>query len=323
MCKEINILISSTGRRVELVQAFINARRELKINGKIIGTEIDETAPALQFVDSYYIVPKIIEENYINKIIEICRKEKISLIIPTLDTELLVYAKEKERIEREVGTKVMISDYSIIKLIRDKIKMADYFRKYGISVPKTLTKEELQLKEYKFPLFIKPFDGSSSINNFKVNNEKELEFFKDYVKQPLIQEFISGIEYCVDIFTDLEGKLISIVPKRRIAHRGGEITKGKIEKNKKIIEFGKKIVEILKPKGEINFDCMLDENDKITLIEVNGRFAGGAPMSFKAGANSPLNLYKNLLGEKLIYTENYKEILVLRFDQAIEFTINK
>lgn len=313
----INVLFSSVGRRVELVEAFREAKEELNLEGTLIGADMDELAPALKFVDKSYIVPRIKSSNFIDSIIDICKKEKISLIVPTLDTELLVYAKNKERIEKEAGAKVMVSNEETIEIIRNKIKTYEFLKNKGFKVPKLVTKEDINLNNYNLPLFIKPLDGSSSINNFKINNEKELEFFSSYVPNPIIQEFAEGQEYCVDVFTDFDGNILSVSPKVRLAHRGGEITKGKIVIDKDIINLAKELCNTLKFSGEINFDC-IKAKDGINIIEINGRFAGGSPMSFKAGANSPKKLYKLLRGEKLEYSEEIKDGFIgLRFDSCV------
>ena len=143
-----------------------------------------------------------------------------------------------------------------------------------------------------------------------------MDFFKTYVKNPIIQEFVNGEEYCVDVFSDFDGNVITIVPKLRIAHRGGEITKAKVIKDSEIMMVGKRLVKTLKLVGESNFDCIKSGNT-IKIIEINGRFAGGSPISFKAGANSPENLYKIFLGKKLRYNEKFKDgFIALRFDSA-------
>lgn len=313
----INILFSSVGRRVELVNAFKEAKEELNISGNLIGVDVDNLAPALNFVDEKYIVPKILSDEFIPSIIEICKKENINLIIPTLDTELLVYSQNKERIERESGAKVMVSDEKVIEIVRNKIKTYEFLRDNEFDVPKLVTELDIENKNYKLPLFIKPLDGSSSMSNFKINTDEELNFFRNYVKNPIIQEFVDGDEYCVDVFTDLSGRLISVVPKLRIAHRGGEITKGKIVKDREIIKLARKLVEVLKPIGEINFDCIKKDNE-IKILEINGRFAGGAPISFKAGANSAKRLYEILMGKKIQYNEEVEEgLTALRFDTSI------
>lgn len=314
---ELNVLFSSVGRRVELVKAFREASNELKIKSKLIGVDMDELAPALNFVDKKYKVPKLSSEEFIPQIIEICKKENVAIIIPTLDTELSLYSKNKELIQNECGAKVMVSDENVISIIRNKVKTYEFLKENNFSVPKLIKEKDVQDKEYKFPLFIKPLDGSSSINNFKINNERELEFFKEYVSNPMIQEFSEGQEYCVDVFCDFKGNVITVVPKIRIAHRGGEITKAKIVKDRELIEIGKKLASLLKPCGEINFDCIKTESG-VDIIEINGRFAGGSPISFKSGANSPKKIYQLLMNEELQYNENFEDgFIALRFDDAV------
>ena len=314
---ELNVLFSSVGRRVELVKAFREASNELKVKSKLIGVDMDELAPALNFVDKKYKVPKLSSEEFIPQIIEICKKENVAIIIPTLDTELLLYSKNKELIQNECGAKVMVSDENVISTIRNKVKTYEFLKENDFRVPKLIKEKEILDKEYEFPLFIKPLEGSSSINNFKINNEKELGFFKDYVSNPMIQEFSEGQEYCVDVFCDFKGNVITVVPKIRIAHRGGEITKAKVVKDRELIEIGKKLANTLKPCGEINFDCIKTENG-VDIIEINGRFAGGSPISFKSGANSPKKIYQLLMNEELQYNENFEDgFIALRFDDAV------
>ena len=320
--QEINILILSAGRRVELIESFKNAKKSLNIEGKIIAVDISELAPALYFADRKYIIPRIGEEGYLEEIIKICKKEKIKLIVPTIDTELLIMSENKTEIEKETGAKVLVSDLNVISICRDKNNTQNFLEKNGFGIPKLITEENIDKNNFEFPVFIKPIDGSSSINTFKINNMKELVFFKEYVEKPIIQEFISGDEYTVDVFCDFRGKIITIVPRKRIATRSGEIIKGKIEKDREIINDIKRLIEILKPIGQVTIQLM--KTDKgIKYIEINPRFGGGAPMSINAGADSCKNLYKLLNGEELKYNEDYQEnITFLRFDNSIMINSN-
>lgn len=313
----INILILSAGRRVELVKCFKDAAKSLKLNSNIITADISETAPAIYFADKNYIIPRVGERNYIDSIIEICREEKIKLIVPTIDTELDILAENKELIEKNTNAKVLVSSKEVINICRNKINTSIFFEENGFGVPRLITDYHLSTGNYKFPLFIKPLDGSSSINTFRVNNRLHLDFFIKYVKNPIIQEFIEGKEYTIDAFMDFEGNPITIVPRERVATRGGEISKGKIVKDFELIEEVKKVIEVLRPIGHITFQCMKTVYG-IKFIEINPRFGGGAPMSIKAGANSPMNLYKLLMGEKLTYNEDYEDnMMALRFDDSI------
>lgn len=317
--KEINVLILSAGRRVELVKLFEQSRDKLNIKGKVVAVDISDTAPALYFADEFYLIPRIGEKNYIESIIDICKKCNISLIVPTIDTELHAIAENRERIEKESGAKINISSLECVDICGDKIKTAKFFRENGLGVPYTYTEEELLQKKYKLPLFIKPIDGSSSINAFKVETSEQLEFFMSYVKNPIVQECVTGKEYTVDAFVDFDGNIISVVPRIRLAVRSGEILKGQIDMNPLIIEDAKKLIKALKPVGHITIQGFFGEDGKMRYIEINPRFGGGAPMSIRAGANSCEWLYRILRGEKIDPKEVKVEdkAVFVRFDDSV------
>ena len=315
--KDKNILILSAGRRVELIKCFKNAANILNINSKIVAADLMNNAPALYFADKKYQIPRIGSEDYISSIIDICNKEKIDLIVPTIDTELLILSQKKDVIEKNTNAKVLVSNENVIKICRNKINTQLFFEQNNFGVPIQIKEEDIKNENVQFPVFIKPLNGSSSINTFKVNNIEELRFFYNYVKEPIVQEFMEGEEYTVDCFLDFDSNIITIVPRKRIATRSGEIIKGKILKDREIINDIKRVLETLKPIGQITIQCMKTK-EGIKYIEINPRFGGGAPMSIKAGANSCENLYKILNGETLSYNESYRDnISFFRFDDAI------
>ncbi len=315
----INVLILSAGRRVELINCFKNARDRLGIKGNIVAADCSELAPALYFADIREIVPRISEGvKYIDSIIDICKCADISLIVPTIDTELRLLSENKDRIEKETGAKVLVSDESVINVCRDKKNTQKFLEEHGFKVPHMLTDEELDDSEnLKFPLFIKPLDGSSSINAFKVNDQEELATYRKLIDKPIVQEFMEGTEYTIDAFLDFDGQLITLVPRIRIATRSGEIAKGVITRDQDIMKDVTRLMQELKPIGHITVQCMKTKKG-IEYIEINPRFGGGAPMSIMAGADSCENLYRLLSGEKLTYNENFRDHLTfLRFDQSI------
>jgi len=314
---ELNVLILSAGRRVELIQCFQKAAQKLNIRSKIVAADCSDTAPALYFADKKYKVPRIFDPNYISSIIDICVIENISLVVPTIDTDLLLLSKNKKNIEEKTNAKVLISDEKVIEICRDKIKTHKFLEENNFGVPKMYTEKELESDDVKYPLFIKPKSGSSSINAFKVNNKDELDFYRRMIKEPIVQEFEEGEEYTVDVLVDFEGNVMTVVPRLRIATRGGEISKGKIIKDREIIDDVIRLIKTLKPIGHVTVQLMKTK-EGIKYIEINPRFGGGAPMSIQSGADSCENIYRILMGQELSYNENYREnIIFLRFDSSI------
>lgn len=315
--KRYNVLILSAGRRVELVNAFKAARDRLGIKGDVCAADMSDLAPALKFADKRFIVPKIADDGYIPKIIDICKENEVSLVVPTIDTELVVLAENKTEIEEKSGAKVLISAPDAVKVCCDKTLTAKFFAEHGFDCPLTYDGVNLD-RDYSYPLFIKPLDGSSSIGAYKVENKKQLEFFAEYVNSPILQECVVGKEYTVDCFLDFDGKIITVVPRERIATRGGEILKGRVEKNKYITDDVKRLLTEFGFIGQITVQCFLTEDNKVKYIEINPRFGGGAPMSIDAGADSCENLYRLLRGETLEYNEDYDDGAVYsRFDESV------
>lgn len=319
--EDINILVLSAGRRVELINEFRKAAKKLNINSKIITADILDTAPAIYFSDKNYIIPRIDEPLYIESIIDICNKENVKIIIPTIDTELLSLARSRSVIEKNTKAKLLLSDLNVIEICRDKTKTQKFFEDNCFGTPRLITNVDDD-ENYDYPLFIKPVDGSSSYNTYKINNYEELKFFSNYISNPLVQEYVNGEEYSVDCFLDFDSNVISITPRIRLVVRSGEVIKGKIDKNKEIINEVFRMLEILKPIGQVTIQCIKNESG-IKYIEINPRFGGGAPMSIKAGANSCEYIYNLLLGNKLEYSENYQDgLMFLRFDDSVTLNQN-
>lgn len=315
--REIHIMFTCIGRRVELVQAFRNAAEQLDNSLKIFGTDISDYAPALSFCDVPLSVCRIKDEGYIPGLLDICGKYEIDLLIPTIDTDLLLLAEHAGLFEQQ-GTKVLVSPPERIKICRDKRLTAEYFRELGLGTPYTTD----VLEEYQggYPCFIKPLDGSSSVDAYRAGTPEELAAYARHISNYIIQQYIEGEEYTVDIFCDYEGNPIYITPRQRLQVRGGEVVQTKIVMDEVIIAECRKLIEHYRPCGQITVQLIREAaTGQDYYIEINPRFGGGAPLSMKAGADSAWAILKILQGEKLQYQENAAAdgAVYSRFDQSI------
>lgn len=313
----INILFTSAGRRIELIQQFVKAKKSKGISGKIVCGDMSKLAPALYFADKAYTLPAVKDSKYIEKLLDICKEENISLIIPTIDTELEVLSKNIKKFN-SFGSDVLISSPDTVKITQDKMETFKFFKSIGIKTPESYVTG----MEYKgeFPCFIKPISGSSSINAFKAKNKKELEFFKYYIGDYIIQDLIVGEEYTIDVFCDFDGEPIYITPRIRISTRSGKVNKTKIHNDPILIDQVLRIIKALKPKGPLTVQAIRSEkDDEYYFIEINARFGGGSPLSMMAGANSAEALYDILNGKKVDFKINAAKegLIFLRFDQSI------
>lgn len=311
--REIRVLFTGVGRRIELLQTFRDAALRSNVSLKIYGADMTGTAPALSYCDYTRKICGMREERYIKELAEICRNDSIDLLIPTIDTDLLVLSNN---VDSFGNTKVLISNSDKIQICRDKNKTADFFELCGCDTPRTVN----DWKKYTgpYPCFIKPKDGSSSINAFKVENKEELAVYAQQVQDYIVQPFIEGTEYTVDVFCDFSGNPIYITPRVRLQVRAGEVLKTQIVMDEKIIDETKSIIKKFKPVGPITLQLIRQTSTcKDYFIEINPRFGGGAPLSMKAGARSADALLQILLGETVEDAFIEDGAVYSRFDQSV------
>ncbi len=313
----LNLLFTSVGRRVSLVHEFRRAARDLRVSLTIHAADHLEMAPALQVADHKAIVPSIRTDGYVQAILDYCRTHAIHALIPLIDTELLPLSNAADRF-REVGTEPILSSHEVVSIARDKILTAEFLLAHGFLTPRILSPEEFASATY--PLFVKPRRGSASQGIRKVNDARELEMFLATHPDSIVQEFIAGQEYTVDVFADLGGTPRCAVPRLRHETRSGEVSKGETVRHARIIDASMRLVrELGGCRGMVTIQCFLTPDGRIVFIEINPRFGGGVPLSIRAGADSPRWILELLLGRDVqIDASAWRDhLLMLRYDEAI------
>lgn len=294
----MNILILSAGTRNKVVQYF---KRELAGEGKVIATDCSNLAPAVYDADRFYLVPRITAPDYLDTILDICRKENIDGVFSLIDPELSLLAKEKEKF-LEVGTTPIVSPYELVETCFDKYKMYEMLCEMGIPTGKCYVDKEafyraVEAGEISYPVFVKPVKGSASININKVNSQKEIDVLFDLYDDLMIQEYMDGTEYGADVYIDMvTGRCTSIFVKEKIKMRAGETDKSVSVKDIALFSMIEKFVEKCGFCGMIDMD-IFKIGDTYYISEVNPRFGGGYPHAYECGVNMPQQVICNLKGE--------------------------
>ncbi|WP_035587993.1 ATP-grasp domain-containing protein [Hippea jasoniae] len=305
--EKIKVLITSAGRRVSLVNNF-------KKHAIVYCCDnIPEFSAACHIADFSFKVPPVNSTDYINTLLDICKKEGINIVVPTIDPELPVLAKFKKDFEHE-GISIAISEESLCDTFSLKTKTYDFFKKNAFNTPEII----IDFLKAKYPLFAKLNNSSSSQGATIVINHQEAEILLLKNKEYVFQEFIEGQEYTVDMFFDRKGNLICAVPRERIKVRCGEVEKARTSKNPTILKEIKKLSKkLIGAYGVITTQLFL-KNDEIYFIEINPRFGGGYPLSYLAGADMAKMLIDDFLGKNLTYTEEWKDnLIMLRYDAEV------
>lgn len=324
----MNILILSCGTRNKIVQYF---KRELKGKGLVVATDCSIVAPALYDADKYYIVPRITESGYIDRIIDICREEKIAGVLSLIDPELSLLASEKAKFD-EIGTTIIGSSYELCERALDKYRMYQWLCENDFLCARTYVDKELfyadlEAGNISFPVFVKPIQGSASIAISKVYDKETVELLFSHNDGLLIQEFLDGQEIGADCYIDLISKqVVSIFTKKKLVMRAGETDKAVSFKNEKLLELIKTFVEKSGYLGQIDIDIFeIDGNYYIS--EVNPRFGGGYPHAYECGANHMKYIVNNLEGranepvignnyDTDIYMMKYNEVKLLKLQEG-------
>ena len=312
-----NILVLSAGRRVSLVKAFKDAVGELNISCKIITADMNpQRSAACNVSDLSVRLPHCSDESYIDCLLEVCQEQNIKMVVPTIDTELKVLAKNKSLFASK-GVTLVVSDYELINICRDKNLTNTYFKEIGIKVPKTLN-----INELTFPCFSKPISGSLSQDIRILNSQLELDTWNVDKSKMMFMELVDTSvyhEFTIDVYYNTSGVLSCIVPRQRLEVRGGEVSKALTDKS--IIPLIKSEME--KVKGA--FGCLTlqvfkhQSDNKVLGIEINPRFGGGFPLSNLAGAQYPKWLIQEVfLNEDIKYFDSWKnKLMMLRYDAEV------
>ncbi|MEK7665116.1 MAG: ATP-grasp domain-containing protein [Patescibacteria group bacterium] len=311
-----NILIAPGGSGMAI--SAIKALKQDK-NIRIVSIDSDKLSPGLYLSHKGYIVPAFEDNKFIPAIEKIIKKEKINLIIPALDTILLRFS-ELKLFFKEKGADVLVSEQETIKITRDKWKTYNKLKDI-IPFPKSFIEKDKT--DAMFPLFIKPREGSGSQNVYKVDSKEDMDFYYKKIKNPIIQEYLSGKEHTVDCLADNKNKLVLIICRERIETKAGISTKGKIVKNKKIEDMAVKISESLKFYGPFFFQTKEDRNRNPKLTEINARISGTMSLSSFAGPNIHILSAKISRGEKIKKTKIKYGTYVTRYLEDIYLTEQK
>lgn len=312
----MNILFTCAGRRTYLLKYF---KENMAEGDKVVATDMQLSAPALQVADVKLQVPAVYDPEYVNITLEICKEQKIDAVISLNDLELPILAENKAKFEA-LGVKVIVSDPQVIDIAFDKYKTAQWVEALGLTAPKTYVrladvKEALAKGEIEFPLFMKPRWGSGSIGLESIADMEELDIYYNLLMKKIkktilatasvgdeyimIQEKLTGNEFGLDIMNDLNGKNVAVSVKQKLAMRAGETDKAVTLDLPEVREMGKKIGEALGHIGNLDVDIMQRADGAYCVLELNPRFGGGFPFSYEAGVNLPKAIMQWIKGEEV------------------------
>jgi len=266
--------------------------------------------------DMSFTAPRVNSSEYIDFLIDLCVRHSIGMLVPTIDTELLVLASHRARFAA-AGISAVVSDPSLVAACRDKRLTAEVFTQIGIDQPAIYSKDTLS-----FPCFCKPYDGSCSIDAKAVHSPEMLTPELLANEKNMFMELIGKEfrEYTIDAYFTDEGRLCALVPRERIEVRAGEVSKGVTRKHFVYDYMLDKLPKLEGARGCITFQVFGNPDTRaVKALEINPRFGGGYPLSHEAGMDYPDWLIREFfLGESLPFRNDWEaDLLMLRYDAKV------
>ncbi|WP_299159431.1 ATP-grasp domain-containing protein [uncultured Tenacibaculum sp.] len=317
--EKTNILITSAGRRVSLVNSFKEEVKSLGLFSRIYCTDLNPIlSSACQVADGFFKVKKVTDIEYINDLLDICIENNIRIVIPTIDTELETLAKNVELFSKN-GIIVLISNLEFIQKCRDKRLIHDFFDSIEFK-----RAQEYNIKKLKYPSFVKPSDGSRSQGIYLIESKNDLtqEILEN--NKNMFLEYLPSdnyVEFTIDIYFTKHSKIKCIVPRERIIVRDGEVNTACTRNNSIVLYVKEKLKNLNGLRGCITLQVFKhNDKDEIIGIEINPRFGGGYPLSYNSGANFPKWIIEEYILDRFeddYFDDWIENLLMIRYDQEI------
>jgi len=322
--RPVTVLVSSAGRRVELLRGFRRALGSLGLDGRVIATDASWYSSAFHDADEGLLVPRLDSGDFIPAMLELCEKHQVDLVVPTIDTEMAAWVEGRAEFAA-IGTTVALSGGGVVDIAADKQLthswlVANGFPTVGQASPQAVLDDP---GAWPFPLITKPRFGSAGIGVGIVRDAAQLAAAVDRPElgEMVVQTLATGHEHTIDVLADRHGRCVCAVPRRRIEVRSGEVSKGVTVRSPALADLAARICAALPGAyGTITIQVFVDEAaDRLAVIEINARYGGGFPLALEAGADFPRWQLEELLGlPSTASPDGWRDGLVmLRYDAAV------
>jgi carbamoyl-phosphate synthase large subunit len=315
-----NVLISSAGRRVGLLECIRDSIAKHGSNGRVVAIDSGSSAPTTFLAEHATRVPSCTAPDFLETVLRLCTELEIGLLIPAIDTELPIYSASSEKFV-DIGVKLCVSAPPAVEICCNKVATHEWLVSNGFPTVRqtNLHSALLDASGWPLPLIVKPYNGSASIGVRCIRTRTEFEALAETNDHCIVQEIAVGREFTINVYVNRSGECICAVPHWRMEVRAGEVSKGITVKDRRLMDLARTVAEALPGAyGPLNIQCFMDESGTIRIIEINARFGGGYPLAHRAGGRFTDWLLDEQEGKRLSYFDGWTDDLaMLRFDEAV------
>lgn len=291
----IRVLVTGAGgpSAVSFIQAVAGEEIEL------FAADIDPYAAGLHLVapEQRMIVCRGDDPRFVDQLLHICRTHRIDVLVPTVDAELLPLA-ERGAAFAKAGTAVVVAKPDALRQCIDKWTLIQSCCE-SCAVPTTaLLDDKFDADAWTFPCIVKPRRGAGGRGVVLVRNARQLAQFP-HDASLIIQEYLPGAEFSVDVLSDKRGRPRAAVPRVRLKVDSGIAVAGRTVHDAALQAAAGLVTMRLGLTYVANVQFKRDAAGKPRLLEVNARFPGTMPLTVAAGVNMPRLALDMALGREL------------------------
>jgi carbamoyl-phosphate synthase large subunit len=298
--------------------AAIAAMKSLHADDSIelLAADMDPWAAGLYLVPpaARTLIPAGAAAGFTDALLAQCVKLGVDVILPTVDAELRPLAHAREAF-KAAGIDLLLAPAAALDVILDKLLLAEHCAAV-VRVPRTeLFGPFVDPDSWSYPVIVKPREGSGSRGIVMVGSAAELAKLAalDLTATLIVQEFLPGEEYSVDVLADADGRVVASVPRLRARVDSGVSVGGRTVHDAEVEWFGRTVAQATGVTFVANVQCKRDQGGSPALLEVNPRMPGTLGLTIASGVDMPRLALASLLGQPLPATIDFRDLAVIRF----------
>ncbi len=311
--KRISVLVTSVGG---LTGVFVTKHlKSVREQIKIIGVDMSSTNAARKWIDGFYQVPPSSDPKYLEHIAEIVEDEKIDVIIPVSSYDMNAFT-EPEAKSKQLDRKMLIMEKEMHRTLHNKESCYHFLNILGICTPEVLA------DKMRFPLILKPKEGSGSKGIKFIETAEDLEYWKEKISEYLLMEYLEGEEYTVDCLFRDNGTCLGWNVRKRMKMNGGGavISQNSNLYNQKVSKVIEKLESTGKIRGPVNFQFK-EKNGEICVFDFNTRLAsGGLALTVASGFDIPSLIIDIVEGENVPdwkIDRKHEKLIMIRYYEEV------
>ncbi|MFJ2550842.1 ATP-grasp domain-containing protein [Microbacterium sp. NPDC087591] len=281
----------------------------------VFAADMDGWASGLYLVpaEQRRLLPPGRDEDFVPALARFVAEDALDLVISTVDVELVAVAARREELAPAV---LAAPSAETLDIALDKLSLAERCAPTGFAPRTVLAGPDAQSVDWEFPVFAKPRQGAGSRGVRLVPDRAALDALP-LDEGLIVQDFLPGEEYSVDVIADADGNIVAAVPRTRARVDSGVAIAGRTVRDPELEETAAALARAIGLVGVANVQLRRDRSGRAVLLEINPRFPGALPLTIAAGVDIPSLVVDLFLGRELPALVPFREVASVRFLEDI------